>query len=113
MVHPIHKIIVLLRVPKSTLHDHNSDRVRYGTISIPDLFLKAPESSTKSLNGDQPSVSNLLANTKAKSANTEANKSPNGAQLSITYLLAVTETMPNTQFTNSFCDKQREHQHQQ
>ena len=71
-----------------------SDRVRHGTSSIPDLFLKPSEASTESLNRTKPPVSNLLGNT-------EVTESSNGAQLSIANLPANTETMSNTQHTNS------------
>ena len=39
---PINKIVVLHKVPKSTLHDHISYRVRHCTSSIPNLFPEAP-----------------------------------------------------------------------
>ena len=42
-----------------------------------------------------------MVNTEALPPNTEAIKSSNGTQLSITNLLANTQTMSNTQHTNS------------
>ena len=53
------------------------------------------------MNGAQPSISNLPPNTKAT-------KSSNEAQLSITYWLANTETMSNTQHTNSLAVTNKE-----
>ena len=92
---------MLHRVPKSTLHDHISDRVRHGTSSIPKLFPEVPDASTESSNGAQSSVSNSLANT-------EAIKSSNGAQLSIINLPANTETLSNTRCSNSLPVRNKE-----
>ena len=41
MVHPINKIVVLHRVPKSTLYDRISHRDRHGTSLLLDLFPEA------------------------------------------------------------------------
>ena len=68
---------------------------------FPIYFLKPAEASTELLNGARPSVSNLLANTEALLQNIEATKSSIKAQLSITNFPANTETMSNTQHTNS------------
>ena len=94
------QIVVLHRLPTSTLHSCISDRVRLTEWDIGEAqfliyFLKPPEASTYwAIDGAQPSLSNMPANTKAT-------KSLNGAQLSITNLPANTETMSNTQHRNS------------